>query len=242
MLLTLNSATATRAAPQNRHDDFEVQINPPLNLGPNAKAALVKFTAYYSWHNISHEFENHTVRYSVNNGNTYQDVVFEDGLYSYEDINSYIAFALGHASPPPSISFNDTTYKVVVTVPKGCILNLKDSNFAELLGFNPTLLGEGEHTSPRPPNLSRDLDSLFIHCDFIKGSIVDGNWGNVLYSFGTANLLPGYPFTQEPRNLLYTPISSQTLSRVRIYITDVFKRPVLLNNAPVMVVISIKEE
>jgi hypothetical protein len=241
MLLTFNSATATRTVPQNRHDDFEVQINPPLNLGPNAKAALVKFTGYYSWHNISSEFENHKLRYSNDKGSTYHDVVFENGLYSYDDISSYIAFAL-RPSSPPSFSFNDTTYKVVVTVPKDCLLDLKGSNFSELLGFNPTSLGEGEHTSPRPPNLSRDLDSLFIHCDFIKDSIVDGTWGNILYTFSTANLLPGYPFTQEPRNLLYLPTSSQTLSRVRIYITDVFKRPVLLNDAPVTIVISIKEE
>jgi len=131
---------------------------------------------------------------------------------------------------------------VKITVPDGCILDLAVNNFAQLLGFNPTVLTAGEHISPNPPNLSRDLDTLFIHCDFIKDSIVDGSWGNILYSFSTANLLPGYPFSQEPRNLMYLPISSQTISRARIYLTDVYKRPVYLNDAPVTIVISIKDD
>jgi hypothetical protein len=241
MLLTFNSATATKIAPQNRHDDFEVQINPPLNLGPNAKAALVKYNGYYSWHNITSESENHRLRYSSDNGHTFQDVVFENGLYSYEDINHYLEFAVKPALPP-SIKFQETTYKVKITVPENCILDLRTSNFAQLLGYLPIDLVAGEYTSPNPPNLSQDLDTLFIHCDFIKDSIVDGSWGNILHSFTTANLVPGYPFSQEPRNLMYLPTSSQTISRARIYLTDVYKRPVCLNAAPVTIVISIKDD
>lgn len=239
MLLTFNSAAAVRESFANSHEDFEVKINPPLNVGPNAKAALVSFSGYYSWHNIRQEYNNNNIKYSTNGG-AFQDLAFPDGLYSYEDINQYFVFA--GISPAPTIAFNDTTYKVSIVVPKNLILDLSNGEFADLLGFEKTKLPEGEYTSPNPPNLSRDIDSLYVHCDVVKDSIVDGEWGNVLFSFSTANLTPGYPFVMEPHNLRFVKVSSQTITSVHLYITDVFRRVICLNKAPIRIVITIQDD
>jgi hypothetical protein len=240
MLLTFNSAVAVNQSHSNKHGDFEVKINPPINVGPNAKAALVSYSGYYSWHNMRSEFNNNTVRYSTDRGVSFREIIFLNGLYAYEDINAY--FEGLEVKPAPVIAFNDTTYNVSIVVPKNCVLDMTVGDFADLLGFDRVRLGEGEYTSPNPPNLSRDLDSLYVHCDFVKDSIIDGSWGNVLFSFSTANLRPGYPFVMEPINLSYVGIASQTISAVHFYITDVFKRPVYLNKAPIRIVIVIKDD
>lgn len=240
VLLTFNSAVAVDSNPRNSHEDFEVKINPPLNVGSSAKAALVSFSGYYSWHNIRAEFNNNILRYSTDRGTSFQDIVFLNGLYTYEDFSSY--FEALDIKPAPTIAFNDTTYHVSIIVPKNCILDLTQGQFADLLGFEKIKLPEGEYTSPNPPNLSRDLDSVYVHCSFVKDSIVDGAWSNVLFSFSTAKLTPGYPFVMEPVNLRFISVSSETISSAHFYITDVFGRPVYLNKAPVRIVIAIKDD
>ena len=99
-------------------------------------------------------------------------------------------------------------------------LDLTKCNFCELIGFDKRVLTAGSNVGTKVPNLSQDTDILNIHCDLINDSLVDGEESDIIYSFSTSVLKPSYSFTFEPRRTTYNPINKQTISSVRMYITD----------------------
>ena len=47
-------------------------------------------------------------------------------------------------------------------------------------------------------NITNSIDTIYIHCDLVSNSLVDEKYGDVIYTFSTANLERSYPFTIEP--------------------------------------------
>ena len=246
--LSFNSASAVRQDYHNKHEDFEVKISPPLDLrdlsDANLKVALTAFYGYYSWHNIRKEFENNTLWFSCDNGNTFKKIIFPDGLYSYEDLSNFINRILKSDCAnkiPFKIHFSDTTYKVSIEVSQSIILDLSEGEFATLLGFEKIALKAGLHESLSPPNLSHDLDNIYVHCDLIDKSLTDGKWGDVVYIFPTAGLIPGHPFSFKETTLQFSELAKHCINSVHIYITDVFGNIIPLNKAPITVQLLIRE-
>ena len=83
----------------------------------------------------------------------------------------------------------------------------------------------------RVPNLSQDTDILNIHCDLPNESLVDGQDTDIIYSFSTSVLQPPYSFTLEPKRVTYNPVNKNSISSIRIYITDGKRRLINLNGA-----------
>ena len=105
------------------------------------------------------------------------------------------------------------------------------SDFNDLIGFNKTVLTSGTNIGAKVPNLSQDTDILNIHCDLINESLVDGQDTDIIYSFSTSVLNPSYSFTLEPRRVTFNPINKNSISSIRIYITDGKRRFINLNGA-----------
>ena len=79
------------------------------------------------------------------------------------------------------------------------------------------------------PNITNSIDVLNINTTAINDSIVDGINTNTIAMIPTDNLTRSYPFTFEPRRPLYCPVSSNTISEMRFYVTDSLGRPVDFN-------------
>ena len=60
-------------------------------------------------------------------------------------------------------------------------LGLIKSNFHGLIGFDKEVV-TATKTGPKAPNLSQDTEILYIHCDLIDESLVDGVESNIIYS------------------------------------------------------------
>lgn len=121
---------------------------------------------------------------------------------------------------------------MTVTLKTNYQLDLTKSNFYELIGFDKKVLKKaGSNVGTKLPNLSQDTDILNIHCDLVNDSLVDGEESDIIYSFSTSVLRPSYSFTLEPRRITYNPINKQTISSIRMYITDGKRRVVDLNEA-----------
>ena len=129
------------------------------------------------------------------------------------------------------LTFNDTTFRVTVTLANNYQLDLTASNFNELIGFDKKILKSRNNVGPRVPNLSQDTDILNIHCDLINDSLVDGQDTDIIYSFSTSVLQPSFSFTIEPRRVTYNPTNKNSISSIRIYITDGKRRLINLNGA-----------
>ena len=125
------------------------------------------------------------------------------------------------------------------------IINMSFTWFNINAGYNNQLIGYSEDTGstfiniafpagkvsigPRVPNLSQDTDILNIHCDLVNSSLVDGEESDIIFSFSTSVLRPSYSFTLEPRRITFNPLNKNTISSIRIYITDGKRRVINLN-------------
>ena len=227
---------------ENRPDNFLIKFNPPLKLDPIKKHSLAidRLTMTYSWYNIRSSYNNNTIKYSNDRGASWNTVTFKDGMYSYTDINDYLHQYMEkqnhHATNQQgnkvfhiNINFILSTYRVLISFSDDKFqLDLRGTDFGELIGFEKKLVTKTEYGT-KLPNITNSIDVLNINTNAIKDSIVDGVNTNTLAMIPTDNLTRSYPFTFEPRRTLYSPLSSNTISEMRFYGTDSLGRLVDLN-------------
>ena len=63
------------------------------------------------------------------------------------------------------------------------------------------------------------INSILVNIDIISGSYVNGSTQPTTYSF-FPDVSPGYNIIQNPHNLLYLPITSDTIHSIPIWLTD----------------------
>ena len=63
------------------------------------------------------------------------------------------------------------------------------------------------------------INSILVNIDIISGSYVNGSIQPTIYSF-FPNVYPGYKIIENPQNLLYLSITSDTIHSITIWLTD----------------------
>ena len=127
-----------------------------------------------------------------------------------------------------TIEFNLTSFKCFVLIIKPFALYLRGSNFGALIGFEPTVIRQTQYGTDIP-NITNSLDTLYIHCDLVDNSIVDGEYGDVIYTISTADLRRSYPFKDEPILKVFCEVNKTIINSIRIYITDALVKIINLN-------------
>ena len=225
----------------NTPQNFITKFNKPIILDSNSQYVVGLnriINMSFTWFNVNSSYDNQLIKYSSDNGSTFKEITFPAGVWNYTDFNTYIKnmtkIVKDGASDneyPITLTFNDTTFRVTVTLANNYQLDLTASNFNELIGFDKKILKSRNNVGPRVPNLSQDTDILNIHCDLINDSLVDGQDTDIIYSFSTSVLQPSFSFTIEPRRVTYNPTNKNSISSIRIYITDGKRRLINLNGA-----------
>ena len=224
----------------NKPHDFIVKFNPPLKLNSEFKhfLALDRLSMTYSWYNIRSSYGNNKIKYT-HDGTNWQTITFTDGMYSYSDINDYIHQYMNQKSHHTTgtkgekkysinMSFILSTYRVLLTLEGDYQIDLRGTDFGELIGFEKKLVTKTEYGT-RLPNITKSIDSLNINSSAIKDSVVNGVNTNTIAIIPTDNLRRSYPFTFEPKRTLYCSVSSNTISEMRITVTDSLGHPIDLN-------------
>ena len=224
----------------NKPHDFLVKFNPPLKLDPQFKhfLALDRLSMTYSWYNIRSSYDNNTIKYT-HDGTTWQTITFTDGMYSYQDIEDFIhqymdkkshhtTDSKGAKKYSINLTFILSTYRILIELDGDYQLDLRGTDFGDLIGFEKKLVTKTEYGT-RLPNITKSIDSLNINIDAIKDSVVNGVNTNTIAVIPTDNLTRSFPFTFEPRRPLYCPVSSNTISVMRITLTDSVGQPIDLN-------------
>ena len=127
-----------------------------------------------------------------------------------------------------NLTFILSTYRVLVTIDGSYQLDLRGTDFGELIGFDKKLVTKTEYGT-RLPNITKSIDSLNINISAIKDSVVNGVNTNTIAVIPTDNLTRSYPFTFEPKRTLYCPVSSNTISEMHITVNDSLSHPIDLN-------------
>ena len=158
----------------SRPGDFTIKFNPPLKLNPEMKheLALDRLSMTYSWYNIRSDYGNNKIKYT-HDGRTWQTITFTDGMYSYSDINDYIHQYMSqksHHSTDSSgkktysinLTFILSTYRVLISLDGDYQLDLRGTEFGDLIGFEKKLITKTEYGT-KLPNITNSIDVLRVN-------------------------------------------------------------------------------
>ena len=234
MLISLESSQTN----QPSHNFLVNYSNFELDGENEYEIGLIQGSIWYSWYNISSDFNNNQLRYSADNGSTFNTVTFDDGIYSVSAINDRLANsqkANNHYSVVNgidtfniTISPNYTSGKVMVTVASGYQLDFTTSSLRDLLGFSSivvTSTQEGAYLA----DITRGISAIQIHCSIAKGSFTNSESSDIIYSF-VPNSSPSSLINIQPTVPVYLPLNTTNhIQNIRIKITDQQQRALDLN-------------
>ena len=233
---TPNLLTGERQNPSN----FTTHFSEPIVLDPNSKygVALCRYSVPFTWYNVNAKRNNQLIRYSSDSGKTFHDITFPAGVWENITINNHIqnetvikATNKGEKDTYPiSLTFNTATFRVLITLKENYQLDLTQSNFNDLIGFDKKILKDKMNIGPKVPNISQDTEIINIHCDLTSKSRVDGRDTNIIYSFSSATKKPSYSISDEPIEKIYCPVNKNKINSIRIYATDGKRRILNLND------------
>ena len=214
---------------KSKVEDFIIKFTPVSQIQNNMthKLAMDKVSMTYSWHNISDQYKYNKIKYSTNGGTSWETITFVDGMYSYSDLNAYIHQYMDQQNHKTgnkydiNISFVLSTYRVITQIDNSYQLDLRNTEFGDLIGFPEKIVNKTEYRS-RLPNITNSIDMIHINTDAITNT-------NTLAVIPTDNMTRSFPFTFEPRRLLFNEVLQLNISQMRFYITDSLGRPINLN-------------
>ena len=207
--------------------NFNTRFNPKLELDEKKKyeIALVNLETYYSFPNIDET--NNTFVYSPDNGNSWEKIKIPEGSYEIDDINDAIQHEMKKRTHYDEINEdyyiniapNTNTLKSVLILEKGYQVDFNHQNsLAKMLGFTGNKYVEGFHESENVVDILR-INSILVNIDIISGSYVNGTTKSTIYSF-FPDVSPGYKIIESPVNLVYLPITLNTIDSLNVMITD----------------------
>ena len=207
--------------------NFNTRFNPKLELEREKvyEIALVNLETYYSFPNIDET--NNVFVYSPDNGNSWVKIKIPEGSYEIDDINNTIQHEMekrGHYDEINedyyiNISANSNTLKSILILEKDYQVDFNHQNsLAKVLGFTGAKYTEGFYESENVVDIL-SINSILVNIDIISGSYVNGTTKSTIYSF-FPDVSPGYKIIESPVNLVYLPITLDTIDNLNVTITD----------------------
>ena len=207
--------------------NFKTKFNPPIQLDKNRKyeMSLVNLETYYSFPNI--DDTNNYFRYSSDGGTSWFEINIPEGSYDIRDINELIQQEMrqtGHYDDINekhciTISSNMNTLKSVLILENNYRVDFTHNNsLASVLGFDNRIYMNKFQESENVVNIL-SINSILVNVDIISGSYVNGIVKNTIYSF-FPNVSPGYKIIETPVNLVYLPITLDTIHSLGVSLTD----------------------
>ena len=156
----------------NKPSDFMIKYTNPIILDPNRQYEIGLnriISMSFTWFNITSELNNQKIRFSSDGGNNWTDLALNPGVWNYVDFNNFLkdntkTGTASNPSYPISLEFDDTIFRTIITLAQNYQLDLTQSNFNDLIGFNKQVLTNAEnvgelHTKfkPRQGNIEYSL-------------------------------------------------------------------------------------
>ena len=109
----------------NKPEDFTTKFSRPIILDNNSQYMvglnrIVNMS--FTWFNVNAGYNNQLIKYSSDNGSTFNDITFPAGVWNYTDFNTCMKEITGtgdddNKTYPITLEFDDTTFRVEVTLP-----------------------------------------------------------------------------------------------------------------------------
>ena len=220
-----------------------------LNLAHDSRrhyqVALLSYSLYYSWYNVSSVLGNNIFRY--NNGTTDKTITITDGQYGVSDLNSFIKSAITSLGDDPTqitIAGNFNSLKVDITILGSYTVTFDGiTGLGKILGFGEGIIVAGVNSSTSQPNISNSVDAVQIKTSLVQAasSLINDVQSTAIYQF-VPKSGPGTNLSGEISSPIYLPMSNLgTIHSAGFQICDNNGNLLDLNNESVSLVFHIKE-
>ena len=237
-LLRFSSKNRQKSGVSLSHD-FTTRFTNPIKLSYDMKHELAVRTISmtYSWYNIRQSYGNNQIKYSPDKGANWKTITSVDGMYSYDDIDEYIKKSMKDNDDMVNeqkdeyginLYFILSTYRVLIELSGDFQLDLRNTDFRKLIGFDSKKIEKTEYGTYLP-DITRGVDEVHINCDKVTDSITDGQSSSTVAVIPVENLVRSLPFTYKPQFLAFSPVSGHLISSMRFYVTDSSGNPIDLN-------------
>ena len=117
-----------------------------------------------------------------------------------------------------SIAANLSTLRSILNISNGYQIDFGiENSIRTVLGFENRVYDRYTESENIVNILS--INSILVNVDCIQGSYVNGNHSPTIYSF-FPNVSPGYKIVQNPKNLIYLPVTLSTIASIEVSLTD----------------------
>ena len=249
--LLLDSQIAKIQNPNAVSHDFRIRFNPPIELSRNKnwKASLNKIVSMaYSWYNVRAVYGNNTLKWKKKTESAWKTVTLPDGMYSYDDINSFMQKQLGKKDPADNKSaelftlfFEYSILRSVIVLDSTIELDFSTGTFADLLGFEKKVISAETNISKFVPNITSGVDWIFIHCDLITRDVRNVG-SDVLFSISTLTHNVSEIISEQPLRLEWFSVNKNVIQEIRVYVTDGRNNIVDLNGQDMAISIFVDDD
>ena len=153
----------------NKPSDFIIKYTNPIILDPNREYEIGLnriISMSFTWYNVTKELNNQKIRYSSDSGTNWTELILNPGVWNYVDFNNFLkentkTGTANNPSYPISLEFDDTIFRTIITLATNYRLDLTQSDFNNLIGFNKKILTSSENVGDYIPNLSQDRNPQY---------------------------------------------------------------------------------
>ena len=198
---------------------FKLDLTDKPNLkNPNKNMALANLSIYYTWKNITSEYNNNKFKISALTWNDTFDL--PDGSYSIEDIQDYFEFIIKKhetltENPPIQIYPNKIKNRIVFKIKTGYKLELLTPETMKLLGSTKKDI-DSDKNSKNVPKLE-SVEVVLVYCNLVKNDYQ--HTSKVLFSF-VPNKQFGQLINISPHSLTMMNTVNTEFSFVEVWFTD----------------------
>lgn len=205
--------------------------SPALQLDGEYECGLLYISTFNSIPNI--DDRNNKLYYGKN-----KVIKIPEGSYELQDIDDYLKEHLQGCSF--TLTCNNNTLKTSIL----CTENIqfdKENSIGSLLGFGSESIQANILTESLYPVSILSTTIVRIECDIVSGSFVNGKPSHIIHEF-VPNVPPGYRIIETPKNVIYFPVTQNSLNSITIRILDVNNNLVNLRGEEIQIYLHLRKK
>jgi len=210
----------------------------PIRLDPGKRyeLAFLNLETWYIFPNI--DDTNNQFTYRKNKDSPWKTITIPKGSYEVTSINCVIQSGIG--SSDVLLKPNLNTLRCVLCIKDDYEVDFSVPNcIRTVLGFDSKIYKKGTHSGEHSVHILR-INSILVHTDIITSTYLNGRMVPVIYSF-FPNVSPGEKVVEVPKNLIYAPVTVDTIQRITTWLTDQDNQPLNLEDETVTIRFSLRE-
>lgn len=147
-----------------------------------------------------------------------REYVVPTGTYELKELGDFLKKILAADGVSFNLDANLNTLKCNLRCSKDVDFT-KPGTFRDLLGFEAVeYQANQDHISEHPVDILK-LQSMRVQVDICKGSYINEERTTTIYEFFPA-VPAGYKIMEAPKNAIYMPVNTRSISRITVKIVD----------------------